>query len=399
MINLNNNSLKSNHDYEIKIKNYTTYLAILVILYFITNQITIKKVNNCISNARAISIFGLIFNLIWSSYGCFFHFYLILMENKGFKYFCFLGALFFINFILTDYRFLDIILKENNRHFLYNFEIFKKRTVRFYIISYITLFFMLYFMPDFLFNEYLNILNTIFTWLPQIIYNCYKYNRTSLPLNYIIINSLLRLFPSFYFFLYKNNFMLFPQKKLFVFINIFIIIFLIIFMQLQIFKGPRFFLPKKYDLRENSLYKSKIELMNEIKNLPNECSICLSPLLDIFLIETQNSKDIKINDINKESIIKNEEVKNNSNKVIIKEYNNELDINEVNVIISFKNIITMIINSFLKSFNFFTISNNIKNKEYIITPCNHVFHSKCLEKWFERKRECPFCRNEIDYLL
>ena len=34
-------------------------------------------------------------------------------------------------------------------------------------------------------------------------------------------------------------------------------------------------------------------------------------------------------------------------------------------------------------------------KPFMITPCNHVFHSKCLELWIEKKKECPFCRRQI----
>ena len=29
------------------------------------------------------------------------------------------------------------------------------------------------------------------------------------------------------------------------------------------------------------------------------------------------------------------------------------------------------------------------------TPCNHLFHNICLEKWLEFKNECPYCRREI----
>lgn len=29
------------------------------------------------------------------------------------------------------------------------------------------------------------------------------------------------------------------------------------------------------------------------------------------------------------------------------------------------------------------------------TPCNHIFHSKCLEIWIDLKTECPYCRREI----
>ena len=32
---------------------------------------------------------------------------------------------------------------------------------------------------------------------------------------------------------------------------------------------------------------------------------------------------------------------------------------------------------------------------YMITPCHHVFHSKCFEMWLEQKNECPYCRQRI----
>lgn len=31
----------------------------------------------------------------------------------------------------------------------------------------------------------------------------------------------------------------------------------------------------------------------------------------------------------------------------------------------------------------------------IKTPCNHYYHYKCLSKWFEKKKSCPFCRYDI----
>ncbi|KAJ3104446.1 hypothetical protein HDU97_009231 [Phlyctochytrium planicorne] len=32
---------------------------------------------------------------------------------------------------------------------------------------------------------------------------------------------------------------------------------------------------------------------------------------------------------------------------------------------------------------------------YMFTPCRHIFHSTCLEKWMEVKFECPICRFEL----
>ena len=33
--------------------------------------------------------------------------------------------------------------------------------------------------------------------------------------------------------------------------------------------------------------------------------------------------------------------------------------------------------------------------EHMITPCNHLFHSSCLESWLEIKQECPTCRARL----
>lgn len=32
---------------------------------------------------------------------------------------------------------------------------------------------------------------------------------------------------------------------------------------------------------------------------------------------------------------------------------------------------------------------------YMITPCRHAFHSKCLEGWMKYRLQCPICRETI----
>jgi transmembrane E3 ubiquitin-protein ligase len=34
-------------------------------------------------------------------------------------------------------------------------------------------------------------------------------------------------------------------------------------------------------------------------------------------------------------------------------------------------------------------------QRYAIAPCEHLFHAACLEKWMERKMECPTCRRPL----
>ena len=45
--------------------------------------------------------------------------------------------------------------------------------------------------------------------------------------------------------------------------------------------------------------------------------------------------------------------------------------------------------------DFHVAGNNIDRKPYMVTPCEHYFHSTCLESWLKQKQECPCCRKEI----
>lgn len=35
---------------------------------------------------------------------------------------------------------------------------------------------------------------------------------------------------------------------------------------------------------------------------------------------------------------------------------------------------------------------DLELRNYMIAPCDHVFHRECLEEWMEVKMECPTCR-------
>ena len=35
---------------------------------------------------------------------------------------------------------------------------------------------------------------------------------------------------------------------------------------------------------------------------------------------------------------------------------------------------------------------DIKEKDKIITNCNHIYHRECLDKWFKISYRCPLCR-------
>lgn len=37
----------------------------------------------------------------------------------------------------------------------------------------------------------------------------------------------------------------------------------------------------------------------------------------------------------------------------------------------------------------------VSRKEYMITPCHHIFHAECLESWMKYKLQCPVCRQAL----
>ena len=67
-----------------------------------------------------------------------------------------------------------------------------------------------------------------------------------------------------------------------------------------------------------------------------------------------------------------------------------------NIIVNFFWILRVLIKHNL--FYFYKASLN-NNRLYILTSCKHIFHSQCLEKWMELKKECPNCRASLENLL
>jgi len=40
-------------------------------------------------------------------------------------------------------------------------------------------------------------------------------------------------------------------------------------------------------------------------------------------------------------------------------------------------------------------NNKVNNKDYMVTPCHHIFHTECLKHWMNIKMECPVCRSPL----
>ena len=365
-----------------------------------------------------IEIFSL--NSVWNSYCFVTHIYLAFITDfHFFIIICTIGLCSLLKFLSFDIIIYTKYWKIKDRRVVNNCQLVKLK-LRFYFFLCLSIIGSLFLLTTFFINYYCIILLSLFLWFPQIIYNMISNNKYSYPFIFILSCSIDRLIYPFYFRAYNNNYFEI-KSNIFIFIlSIIIVIFSIIILFIQTFKGPRFILPLKYQENKFGFYKDFEELNNICKDINEECAICLMPIYPedkykAIEMKENNSKENKENDNtnDKEEIIESNILNvntkdnnlNDSNKLLIKEENKEKKEtegcnNEINqekrcsnfcmkMKIFFKD---YFINYFFKFYK----SSPFISKPYILTPCNHIFHSICLDKWLEVKSDCPCCRKSLE---
>jgi hypothetical protein len=135
--------------------------------------------------------------------------------------------------------------------------------------------------------------------------------------------------------------------------------------------GARWFMPNSMQPKIYNFYKSKQEILKEINNADNiDCVICLFSLINKNVMESDDHTGFKsVNAVDDfiEIGLPKSEIKQKLKKRL--------------------NSFCMIL------FNFHVP--DVEKKPFMMTPCNHAFHTYCLETWFKQKKECPNCRRAI----
>ena len=403
------NILKNNYSKMKKKVNFYLYLLISIsILSMISTTILTQNIYNNHSVLSALNMFSVSQNLIWHSYCCMSNISLAMNHPLFTIEFCIVSCFYLFNFTIFDSRLLFSYWKVQSS--ILTNTLFLRLKLRFYLLFYICFFASFFFLCTFFYDYFYIIILIFILWVPQILQNIIKNNKFIFPLIYIIGNTLDRIIIPLYFRGFDNFFSV-KRNLLFILFILSFIVLCIIILYLQLFFGNRFFLSEKYQKEDFNYYRTKEELIAYKENIASEeCVICLFPIFDIEK-ENNNSNEINNNSkkTNNDEILKGEEViaslnsdhlnnnlyiKANTNpdeqilKLEIKDYGKEIT-NKL----SFKQILRII---FCKNFfSFYKLNENIYNKQYMLTPCHHVFHTECLETWFERKKECPNCRTQL----
>ena len=393
-----------------EVNKYTIILFIIIILNMLSIFLMtrdLKKNNEALS---CISLFSLIQNLNWHVYCCMTHLTWSITNNKFFFQFNTIAFLYIFNIVGFDFIFIynywKIIKEHVSNRKLINLK------VSFYFSFYFFFFISFFIITDLMIYYPLILISSILMWTPQVLHNIIYYNNYIYPFFYAIISSVERLYFAFYFRAYDNNFYKIRGNKIFIYIIIIYIIFIFIILFLQMLFGPRFFLPKKYKKINFNFYKTKEELLQISEDISsNECVICLLPIFNESGEELDQSNDkkgggIEINnsesiDTSRNEINKNKDKNLNLEENSLKQKKSKVNkkgnyIRKIychNIWFFIKNIFEVLL--FKGFYRFYRIPKNPENKEFMRTPCKHVFHTVCLEKWFVMKKECPNCRCDL----
>ncbi len=187
-------------------------------------------------------------------------------------------------------------------------------------------------------------------WIPQILVNIERNCRKPYHMSFLVGMSITRLFEPLYYYGCPKSFIpLISEDKTSQFspntaIGLLMWVgFQVLILRLQRMYGARFFVPKFLLPKEYDYYRTIPITIASQDDL--DCVICMEP------VNAQKShvasSDNNINTNNPASSMERGEISTSN------------------------------------------------NKQHVITPCNHVFHEECLQRWCVQKMECPTCRTTL----
>ena len=354
------------HDDEIqKVRIYAFFISFFGILEIYYCSKLINKINLQNDIAKKISTITILINCCIKLVICIIHFYLSVKpsdEDEGISYqYGIVTIIYFFGFTGFELKLLLLVFKIKNN--LRNRNLYRRRLLSLYIMFYIIFVIISINMKQCITN--FNLITIVYTlsWLSQILVSVCQNSRPPIPRLYIVWSSLSRLYLPIYAKGFKYNCFNLRPSYLKVLLLIIITFIEAIILLLQKSLGPRIIIPKKFR-KQNQVfdyYKDKVNIQKHVSQNPI-CVICLENL----------SVDV---DENFNRIKKAKKPKTIGNKIMSIFY---LDI----------------LNEKIKKCLKYLEGKNIK-KKYMITPCDHVFHTVCLEKWIKLKSECPYCKTNI----
>lgn len=357
-----NTIITNNENLRQKVRIYSFILSMFGLFEIYHILKLIMKVNDNNEYGNKLSILSITINCYFKVLICIVHFFLSIstMDEDMSYQFGVPTIIYFFGFTGFELKLLLLVFRTRNDNNINQF-IYRKRLLCLYVFFYVSLSLMVLNIKECLKNFYLILLVYIFSWLSQILFSIITNTRPPMSRMYIICLSLSKLYLPIYLKAFDGNIFDLKPSYLKVCLIVMIIIVEIIVLLLQKSFGARTILPKKYRKRGFDYYKDKVNIEMHVSKNPN-CVICLESLM----VEV---------DENFNTIQKKEKTKNSCNKITH---------------LCFLDKVTRKIKRWIDN-----MEGKTTKKKYMITPCDHVFHTVCLEKWMRQKNECPYCKGVL----
>ena len=333
------------HRYSKNTLNYSIFLTVCCIIEIYLSADFVKLVNTNDQMALNTDLYTILFHIMWTSLVCGVNFFMSLTRKSSTYEYSMPSFCYFCLFSIFLLRILFLAWRARNRD-ITDMQLFRKKLLRFYLLFYLFLFITLISVKLWYSYFFLTFLLFASTWIFQIIYSTLKGTKPPMSYLYILSASFSKISICIYIKAYKNNIFGYRPNYIKVFLVSSVVFIEAMILCLQKILGPKFFIPKRFRKQGFNYYKNENEISQKDKE--TECVICLDKIGNLYVSE-EEINNIKENDL-KTKIIK-----------FIEKWKNS----------------------------------QTNRGNYMLTPCHHLFHTKCLESWLNVKNQCPCCRQKI----
>ena len=330
-----------------RVMRYSFLLNLLLMLYCYCTSKQCYEAEQNDTTAKRISMISLSWNTIWNF--CCFNIHLTYsLQFSEYGYFAIPACMYFVLWFIFQLKFLLVWWKAKHSHlFPRGNEEVRKALIRFYIKFYLIALVSLITVDKLIANKYTLFAISGLVLIPQIVLNAINKSRNTPSMSFAVLMAVTQAFFPLYIRGCPQNILELKPDVNWATILMWIIFAQIAILFLQRKWGSRFFIPKLWRFwNEHNYYKNFSDDLEQGENQDGAttCCICLNPL----------------------SFNGEQEPNNNSES-----------------------------NS--RSWGrFFNSQNNSRvAKKYMVTPCGHKYHPRCLKSWMREKLECPFCRAPI----
>ena len=327
--------------------DYSIFTSICCLIeIYLTSQFT-RLVSNNDQMALNTDLYTILIHIMWTSLICGANFFMALTRTSSSSEYGMPSFCYFALFSIFLLRILFLAWRARNRDII-NMRLFRKKLLKFYLFFYIFLFLSLISVKIWYSYFICTLILMSSTWICQIIYSAKKGTKPPMSYLYILATSFSKISLCMYLKGYKSNIFGYRPNYIKVFIVTFIISIEALILFIQKFFGAKFIIPKKFRKQGYDYYRNEYEITEEDKEV--ECVICLDKIRNLVNLDDDNEG------INKKG--------------------------------------NFVYKYFMKTLE--KIKKKRENRgDYMLTPCHHLFHKKCLEHWLNVKNQCPYCRQQI----